>query len=165
MSDDKSPEKLVITNRKTVWVAYTNTDCTEGRGYDIPIAACELEVTARRLARGRHVQGSDGPVRPVDRSPSSSSMFAWQCPGSILSRSRQSRQPHRFPLRAALPARLLTVSSSLPVRPTRAAFSAWSLATATGHARLLPMTAAPRAIRLPASAMSMEPISSPIRAQ
>ena len=67
MSDDKSPEKLVITNRKTAWVAYTNTDCTEGRGYDIPIAACELEVTARRLARGRHVQGSDGPVRPVDQ--------------------------------------------------------------------------------------------------
>ena len=86
MSDDKSPEKIVITNRKTVWVAYTNTDCTEGRGYDIPIAVCELEVTARRLARGRHdwnpttpaggnarrlargrhVQGSDGPVWPVD---------------------------------------------------------------------------------------------------
>ena len=64
--DDKSPEKIVITNRKTVWVAYTNTDCTEGRGYDFPIAACELEVTARRLARGRYVQGSDGPIRPVD---------------------------------------------------------------------------------------------------
>lgn len=66
MSDDKSPEKIVITNRKTAWVAYANTDCTKGRGYDIPIAVCELEVTARRLARGRHVQGSDGPVWPVD---------------------------------------------------------------------------------------------------
>lgn len=66
MSDDKSPEKIVITNRKTAWVAYANTDCTEGRGYDIPIAVCELEVTARRLVRGRHVQGSDGPVWPVD---------------------------------------------------------------------------------------------------
>lgn len=58
--------EMSISNKKTVWVAYTNTDCTEGRGYDIPIAVCELEVTARRLARGRHVQGSDGPVRPVD---------------------------------------------------------------------------------------------------
>ena len=57
---------MSISNKKTVWVAYTNTDCTEGRGYDIPIAVCELEVTARRLARGRYVQGSDGPVRPVD---------------------------------------------------------------------------------------------------
>ena len=51
---------------KFVFVAYTNTDCTEGRGNDIPIAVCESETTAIRLAKGRYVQGSDGPVRKVE---------------------------------------------------------------------------------------------------
>jgi hypothetical protein len=50
---------------RTVWVAYTNSDCTEGRGYEIPIAVCEMECTAIRLGKGRHVQGSDGPVKPI----------------------------------------------------------------------------------------------------
>ena len=52
--------------KRTVWVAYTNTDCTEGRGYDKPIAACSIEATAIRLAKGQYVQGSDGPVRPME---------------------------------------------------------------------------------------------------
>lgn len=51
---------------RTVYVAYTNTDRTEGRGANIPYAICEAEVTARRLAKGCYVQGSDGPVKPVD---------------------------------------------------------------------------------------------------
>lgn len=51
---------------KTAYVAFTNTDCTEGRGVDMPIALCELEATAKRIARGRYVQGSDGPVRRVE---------------------------------------------------------------------------------------------------
>lgn len=51
---------------KTVYVAYTNTDCTEGRGYDVPIAVCEMEATAKRIAKKQYVQGSDGPVRSVD---------------------------------------------------------------------------------------------------
>lgn len=50
---------------KFVFVAYTNTDCTEGRGYDIPIAVCESETTAIRMAKGMYIQGSDGPVRKV----------------------------------------------------------------------------------------------------
>jgi len=32
----------------------------------VPIAVCELEATAIRLARGQYVQGSDGPVRPAE---------------------------------------------------------------------------------------------------
>lgn len=32
----------------------------------MPIAVCLSEVTARRLARGRYIQGSDGPVRAVE---------------------------------------------------------------------------------------------------
>jgi hypothetical protein len=49
-----------MTEKRTVWVAYTNTDCTEGRGYDVPIAVCAAEATAVRLARKQYVQGSDG---------------------------------------------------------------------------------------------------------
>ena len=55
-----------MNDKKTVWVAYTNTDCTEGRGLDVPIAVCAAEATARRLARKRYVQGSDGPVRTME---------------------------------------------------------------------------------------------------
>jgi len=55
-----------MTEKRTVWVAYTNTDCTEGRGHDVPIAVCAAEATAIRLARKRYVQGCDGPVRKMD---------------------------------------------------------------------------------------------------
>ena len=55
-----------MSETRTVYVAYTNTDCSEGRGYDVPIAVCAMEITARRLARHRYVQGSDGPVRKME---------------------------------------------------------------------------------------------------
>ena len=55
-----------MTEKKTVWVAYTNTDCNEGRGHDVPIAVCAAEATALRLARKKYVQGSDGPVRAIE---------------------------------------------------------------------------------------------------
>jgi hypothetical protein len=54
-----------MSETKTVYVAYTNTDCTEGRGFDVPIAVCEIEATAKRIACGRYVQGTDGPVREL----------------------------------------------------------------------------------------------------
>lgn len=55
-----------MTGTKTIWVAYTNTDCTEGRGHDVPIAVCTSEATARRLALRKYIQGSDGPVRKME---------------------------------------------------------------------------------------------------
>ncbi len=55
-----------MSEKRTVWVAYTNTDCTEGRGYDVPVAVCAMEITARRLAHRQYVQGSDGPVRSME---------------------------------------------------------------------------------------------------
>lgn len=55
----------MTTETKTVWVTYTNTDLTEGRGQEVVFATCELEATARRLAKKCYVQGSDGPVRPM----------------------------------------------------------------------------------------------------
>ena len=48
--------------KRTVWVAYTNTDCNEGRGHDVPIAVCAAEATALRLARKQYVQGTDARV-------------------------------------------------------------------------------------------------------
>jgi hypothetical protein len=55
-----------MAEKRIVWVAYTNTDCTEGRGHDVPIAVCAAETTALRLARNQGVQGSDGPVRAME---------------------------------------------------------------------------------------------------
>lgn len=55
-----------MTERRTVYVAYTNTDCNEGRGHDVPIAVCAMEATATRLAKNKYVQGSDGPVRTME---------------------------------------------------------------------------------------------------
>ena len=55
-----------MSEKRTVWVAYTNTDCTEGRGFDVPIAVCATEITAMRLARHQYVQDSDGPVRKME---------------------------------------------------------------------------------------------------
>lgn len=55
-----------MAETRTVYVAYTNTDCTEGRGHDVPIAVCAKEATAIRLAHERYVQGSNGPVRTME---------------------------------------------------------------------------------------------------
>ena len=46
-------------NTKDVWVAWTNTDLTEGRGESFPIAVCKLESTAIRVGKGRSVMGSN----------------------------------------------------------------------------------------------------------
>ena len=50
---------MKIQKSKNVWVAWTNTDLTEGRGNSIPKAVCEMEATARRLGKKGSVQGSD----------------------------------------------------------------------------------------------------------
>ena len=47
------------------WLVTRNEDLTEGRGRELVHAVCELEATARRLASGASVQGSDGPVTKV----------------------------------------------------------------------------------------------------
>ena len=54
---------MEIEKSKAVRVVYTNTDCTEGRGYDFPLFVCESEAAAMRLAKRRYVQGSDAPVK------------------------------------------------------------------------------------------------------
>lgn len=51
--------ELKITSHKKIWIAWTNTDLTEGRGSVIPKAICETEATAIRLGKKGSVQGSD----------------------------------------------------------------------------------------------------------
>lgn len=48
---------------RTVYTVYTNTDLTEGRGYQIVKTRADNPVTAARLAKGEYVQGADCPVR------------------------------------------------------------------------------------------------------
>lgn len=48
--------------QKNVFIAWTNTDLTEGRGYLVPIAICEIRSTAVRIAKGAGVMGSNGDV-------------------------------------------------------------------------------------------------------
>ena len=54
---------MKIEQSKDVWVVYTNTDCTEGRGYNYPIHVCESEAAAIRLSKRKYIQGSDAPVQ------------------------------------------------------------------------------------------------------
>jgi hypothetical protein len=44
---------------KVVFVAWTNTDLTEGRGAQYPFAVCESRATALRLGAKKSVQGTD----------------------------------------------------------------------------------------------------------
>ncbi len=52
--------------KATVFVAYINSDLTEGKGFSIPLVVCQTKTTAMRLGKGKNVQGSNALVRPVD---------------------------------------------------------------------------------------------------
>lgn len=54
-----------ITDEKDVYIAWTNTDLTEGRGFQYPLAVCDKKATAIRLGKGKSVQGSDCEIRPA----------------------------------------------------------------------------------------------------
>lgn len=53
--------RMSIVEKDTVdyYIAWTNTDRTEGRGSNVPEAISLSEATAIRLGKGRSVQGSD----------------------------------------------------------------------------------------------------------
>ena len=48
-----------ISETKTVYIVWTNTDKTEGRGLEYPLFVCEKQATAERLGKGQGVQGSN----------------------------------------------------------------------------------------------------------
>jgi hypothetical protein len=50
---------LVAGLSDEVFVVWTNTDLTEGRGHEYALAVCRLESTAKRLAKKNYVMGSD----------------------------------------------------------------------------------------------------------
>lgn len=56
----------MTSEARKVWVAFTNSDLTEGRGHEYAYAICHSEATAKRLGKGRYVQGLDCPVRQVE---------------------------------------------------------------------------------------------------
>ena len=51
--------KDILSTTMTGYVVWTNTDLTEGRGLEYPLAICETLSTAKRLAKGKYVQGTD----------------------------------------------------------------------------------------------------------
>ena len=55
-------QDAIVTETKNVWIAWTNTNLTDGYGTRIPLAVCECKATADRLGRGKHVQGTDCPT-------------------------------------------------------------------------------------------------------
>ena len=46
-----------------VWVVWTNTDLTEGRGRQIPLVSCKVKATADRCSKNKGVMGSDATVK------------------------------------------------------------------------------------------------------
>jgi hypothetical protein len=68
-------------NKRTVWAVWTNSDLTEGRGTQYVKHYCSLEATARRLAKGGYVMGTDCPL-------SQTQLFYiegnWYAPGPLV---------------------------------------------------------------------------------
>lgn len=52
-----------IESTKDVWVAWTNSNLTDGYGREKPLAICEYKSTANRLGKKGYVQGTDCPVK------------------------------------------------------------------------------------------------------
>lgn len=69
---------------RPVWVAYVNSDTTEGRGYDYPLYVCVSYETAARLGKGRNVMGSDATVREEIAIKHEGK---WYIPGTIMAES------------------------------------------------------------------------------
>ena len=54
-----------IIETKKLYVVVTNSDLTEGKGYEYPLAVCESPITANRLGKGKYVQGSDCDIKEI----------------------------------------------------------------------------------------------------
>ena len=71
---------------KEVFVVWTNTDLTEGRGFQIPKYVCGTYKTAERLGRKGYVQGCDCPVTKV---VAVNYNGKWLVPGIIVSPTKE----------------------------------------------------------------------------
>ena len=84
---------MEIQDSKPVWVAWTNTDCTEGRGYQIPCVVAESYEAALRLGKGRNVQGSDC---SVSKNLAVKINNTWLVPGRIAYENDEDKQKRRM---------------------------------------------------------------------
>lgn len=76
----------VSENVRTVYVAWTNTDLTEGRGARIPLGIYECEATATRMGRKGSVQGCDCEVTKEEAIRHNG---RWYAPACIYGPSRE----------------------------------------------------------------------------
>ena len=84
-------EELLAPDEKNVWVAWTNSDLTEGRGHKKVLVVCEIEATANRLGAGKSVQGTDCTVTcevAIYRETGYCN-GGWLCPGDIVKPSKE----------------------------------------------------------------------------
>lgn len=58
----KPQNTITVEETMNAWLVWENTDKTEGRGFLVVSAVCQLEATAIRLAKGCSTQGCDGSV-------------------------------------------------------------------------------------------------------
>jgi N-acetylglucosamine-6-phosphate deacetylase len=77
---------IKIQDTKDVWVAWANTDNTEGRGFDYPKYVCQTEATAIRKGKNGFVQGSNC---PVSKSIAIKIDNTWLVPGKIVQATSQ----------------------------------------------------------------------------
>lgn len=77
---------IEIQDTKIVYVAWTNTDLTEGRGSSIPLFVTEIPETAYRLGAGKSVMGSPCPVTSEIAIKVKN---RWLIPGQIICSSRE----------------------------------------------------------------------------
>lgn len=80
---------METSNPRKAWVVWINSDLTEGRGFEIPLAICEIEATARRLAKGASTQGSYGRVEMI---PVHKNGRLWYGPVVLKAPSREDKQ-------------------------------------------------------------------------
>lgn len=85
---NKVSEQLTISEKRKVFVVWTNMDLTEGRGGDFVMTVCEKPTTALRVGKGRYVQGTNCPI---------TESFAfrigtkWFVPGRIIKPSKEDK--------------------------------------------------------------------------
>lgn len=73
-----------MNETKNAYVVWTNTDLTEGRGTQYPLAICEKEATAYRMAKGQGVQGMDADVQPIELIQSNTAWGRWYGPITLM---------------------------------------------------------------------------------
>lgn len=86
---DPRPKKV-----QQAFVAWTNSDLTEGRGAQYPLAICEMKSTAIRLGKGQYVQGSDCPISEVTLTMGQGSgtwNWAWHGPVRLIEPSENDK--------------------------------------------------------------------------